>query len=130
MPPPRSLSIFSFRSLRVRSSNAYLRDFDPSRREAGERIHETIYQAEDGGFHSWFFFQFLVIRQAGRETHEIRVSKHSNALERIGRSRGAQPIDFFMRFSPTCNMQFLYPTASKRVERSFDFSLRRSLSFH
>lgn len=76
------------------------------------------------------FFQFLVIRQAGRETHGIRVSKHSNALERIGRSRGAQPIDFFMRFSPTCNMQFLYPTASKRVERSFDFSLRRSLSFH
>lgn len=60
----------------------------------------------NGGFHSWFF-QFLMIRQAGRETHEIRVSNHSNALERIGRSRGARPIDFFMRFSPTCNMKFL-----------------------
>lgn len=34
MPPPRRLSIFSFRSLRVRSSNAYyLRDFDPPRVE-------------------------------------------------------------------------------------------------
>lgn len=125
---PASVPTDTVTPIRATTAQPFDLFFSISSRSIVEPLTRVISRMEDSILLA--FFQFLVIRQAGRETHGIRVSKHSNALERIGRSRGAQPIDFFMRFSPTCNMQFLYPTASKRVERSFDFSLRRSLSFH